>query len=277
MDKKKKIAFFVNNKNIIQKDNIRKHIENFSNIADIFITSESKNSMESLGLDIEASYFDYDYIIYINPWEIKDFEYTILAIKRQQYYLDLFFENSTTINNMIKLLEDNKFQGLLTPIRDYLKTYNNPFYTTWNNIYNSMKTIFLNNSINVSISKENSPIVLENGCAIIKTKALSGIEKIDGLIYSPEFLSFFIPLYIQKNIFLPAYIIKKDIMINNFFGENYLLYDKRNNNDNVYLKMPSRKIFKHFIYKFLSTITFGKSKQKLKQKSKKYNYYIKIS
>ena len=216
--KEKKIAIFLNLKNIVQKEMVKNKCNEFREIADIHIGKHESNRIESLGIDIKASYKDYEYVVMINPFAAREFETEGSIVQREAFYIDNFLGSICELEKELELLEKNKFEGMLVSRMDYIKAHAVSNYEKWEDYYEAVELFDEENELRVTLSEAKSPIQVENGCAIIKTKALEDIEKTKHGELSPELLSYLLPVYMQSRGFLPSYFMKKDLLKNNNIG-----------------------------------------------------------
>ncbi len=216
--KEKNVAIFLNIKNIVQKEMVEKRCYEFREVADVYIGKNESNRIESLGIDIEASYKDYEYVVMINPFGKKEFETEGSIVQRESFYLNNLLGSVSELKKEIELLEKNKFEGMLISRMDYIKAYAVSNYEKWKDYYEAVEAFNEENGLQVILSKKKTPIQVENGCAIIKTKALAGIEKTKYADLSQELLSYILPVYMQSRGFLPSYFMKKELLKNNNMG-----------------------------------------------------------
>lgn len=232
--KRNNVAIFLNMKNIVQKEIVKKRCYEFREVADIYIGESGNKCIESLGIDIEASYKDYEYVIMINPFEAKEFETEGCIVQRESFYINNLLGNVAELKKEIELLEKNKFEGMLVSRMDYIKAYAVSNYEKWKDYYGAVDAFNEENELRVILSKEKAPIQVENGCAIIKTMALAELEKTKYKEMSPELLSYILPVYMQSRGFLPGYFMKKDLLKNNNIGYTALHhYSETNEGHNL--------------------------------------------
>lgn len=216
--KKNKVAIFLNIENIIQKEMVKEKCNEFCEFADIYIGNGKSDNIENLGIDIEASFKDYEYVVMINPFEIKPFELEGSYAQREAYYINNLIGDIQGLKKEIEILGNSKFEGILVSRIDYIKSYAVSNYEKWKDYYEIVNRFSEQNELQVVVSKEKAPIQIENGCAIIKTEALAGIEATRYGELSPQILSYMLPVYIQSRGFLPGYFMKKDMLKNNNMG-----------------------------------------------------------
>lgn len=216
--KEKKVAIFLNIKNIVQKEMVEKRCHEFREVADVYIGKRRSNCIESLGIDIEASYKDYEYVVMINPFEAREFETEGSIVQRESFYINNLLGSVSELKEEIELLEKNKFEGMLVSRMDYIKAYAVSNYEKWKDYYEAVDAFNEENELQVILSEKKAPIQVENGCAIIKTKALEEIEKTKYEELSTELLSYVLPVYMQSRGFLPSYFMRKDLLKNNNIG-----------------------------------------------------------
>ena len=116
--KEKKVAIFLNIKNIVQKEMVEKRCHEFREVADVYIGKRRSNCIESLGIDIEASYKDYEYVVMINPFEAREFETEGSIVQRESFYINNLLGSVSELKEEIELLEKNKFEGMLVSRMD---------------------------------------------------------------------------------------------------------------------------------------------------------------
>lgn len=91
-------------------------------------------------------------------------------------------------------------------------------YDNWQDYYSDIKEIADKNDIRIVLSKDKSPVISEDGFAIIKTEAIRGIETVRCEDLDAQGIFYLLSIYMQNKGFLPAYIMKEDLLINNQYG-----------------------------------------------------------
>ena len=167
---------------------------------------------------MKANYDDFDYIVIINPLKKSTTELKSVLLQRQLYYLQNILGSREQLEKSLKLLENSRIEGMLVPYVDYIKAHNMGHYDNWQDYYYDIKEIADKNDIRIVLSKDKSPVISEDGFAIIKTEAIRGIETVRCGDLDAQGIFYLMSIYMQNNGFLPAYIMKEDLLINNQYG-----------------------------------------------------------
>jgi len=167
---------------------------------------------------VKANYDDFDYIVIINPLKKSTTELKSVLLQRQLYYLQNILGSREQLEKSLKLLENSRIEGMLVPYVDYIKAHNMGHYDNWQDYYYDIKEIADKNDIRIVLSKDKSPVISEDGFAIIKTEAIRGIETVRCGDLDAQGIFYLMSIYMQNNGFLPAYIMKEDLLINNQYG-----------------------------------------------------------
>ena len=218
----KKVALFINIENLIYKEIIWKICNEFEGDLEVFQCNEKSNSLLHLGMNVKANYDDFDYIVIINPLKKSTTELKSVLLQRQLYYLQNILGSREQLEKSLKLLENSRIEGMLVPYVDYIKAHNMGHYDNWQDYYSDIKEIADKNDIRIVLSKDKSPVISEDGFAIIKTEAIRGIETVRCGDLDAQGIFYLMSIYMQNNGFLPAYIMKEDLLINNQYNENKL-------------------------------------------------------
>ncbi len=214
----KKVALFINIENLIYKEIIWKICNEFEDDLEVFQCNEKSNSLLHLGMNVKANYDDFDYIVIINPLKKSTTELKSVLLQRQLYYLQNILGSREQLEKSLKLLENSRIEGMLVPYVDYIKAHNMGHYDNWQDYYYDIKEIADKNDIRIVLSKDKSPVISEDGFAIIKTEAIRGIETVRCGDLDAQGIFYLMSIYMQNNGFLPAYIMKEDLLINNQYG-----------------------------------------------------------
>ena len=129
-------------------------------------------------MNVKANYDDFDYIVIINPLKKSTTELKSVLLQRQLYYLQNILGSREQLEKSLKLLEYSRISGMLVPYVDYIKAHNMGNYDNWQDYYSDIKEIADKNDIRIVLSKDKSPVISEDGLAIIKTEAIRGIETV---------------------------------------------------------------------------------------------------
>ena len=214
----KKVALFINTENLIYKEIIWKICSEFKDDLEVFQCNEKSNSLLHLGMNVKANYDDFDYIVIINPLKKSTTELKSVLLQRQLYYLQNILGSREQLEKSLKLLENSRIEGMLVPYVDYIKAHNMGHYDNWQDYYSDIKEIADKNDIRIVLSKDKSPVISEDGFAIIKTEAIRGIETVRCEDLDAQGIFYLLSIYMQNKGFLPAYIMKEDLLINNQYG-----------------------------------------------------------
>lgn len=214
----KKVALFMNTENLVYKELYLERCKQLESYMDIFVCDNSSDSFLNLGMNINVSYYNYDYVVMINPFKKSITELNSVLLQRQLYYFENVIGDIEQLNNEIDILEKSKIEGMLVPFVDYIKSHNMGHYDNWADSYHSIKEIIDENDLKVIISEEKSPVISEDGFAIIKTEAIKGIEKIKCDKITSQDFAYLLAIYMQKNGYLPSYMMRKELLVNNQYG-----------------------------------------------------------
>lgn len=214
----KKVALFINIENLIYKEIIWKICNEFEDDLEVFQCNEKSNSLLHLGMNVKANYDDFDYIVIINPLKKSTTELKSVLLQRQLYYLQNILGSREQLEKSLKLLENSRIEGMLVPYVDYIKAHNMGHYDNWQDYYSDIKEIADKNDIRIVLSRDKSPVISEDGFAIIKTEAIRGIETVRCGDLDAQGIFYLMSIYMQNKGFLPAYIMKEDLLINNQYG-----------------------------------------------------------
>ena len=248
----KRVAIFLCKQNLYYVESVLEDCKKLEKEADIYIGEGSSHTFENLGINVSASFLDYDYVVMINPFEKLEIETDASYFQRQTYYIKNMIGSLQALEKHIAILEESDVEGMLISPVDYIKACNLEHYETGEKYYPIIEKYVKEQGLKVPIEK-NKMLIAENCCAVIKTKALQGFEKLRGEIFEPQFMSQLIPLYIQSRGFLTGYCISKEIMANNLFGYEALnRYNRHNGNTGHNMQIVS-KIYYDFGEGFVSS------------------------
>lgn len=213
-----KIAVFASLENILDTERFYKALDNLKPFCDVFTGSGMSPDIYSLGTGAKASFMDYDYVVWVFAPEQGRNEDQRIYRNRQEYYIYSMLENSNLILSSVKVLESNPLIGMLSLPVDYLRSMNWEEYESWADYFKLMEKWQKTNEMCVPIDMDKPPISSLGGCAILRTKAIAGIEKKHHRIFTQDFISYTLALICQHNGFIPQYIIAGPLLKNALFG-----------------------------------------------------------
>ena len=209
------VGIWINTVNLLDIGLLSGNLEKYELFGQVIRTNKNSFNSKSLFLDIPSSVYDFEYVVYINPLKIMKEDQTPANYNRQRYAIETLLEN---IPKAIRILEENKRIGMLTPPMDIVKVSNWDNYEDWVDFYYLTRLWGKLNKFQVPIDEGSPPVAMTNGCAIFRVKALAHVDKLEFDCFAPSFLSYALPLFVQENGFLPAYISSKNIGTNNILG-----------------------------------------------------------
>lgn len=216
----KSLAIFVNEEHIVEKDELRQRLQDFELIADIFWANDKSigHSVTNFFTGVKADYRNYEYVLVVSPFEKETGELGTVYNIRQKYFIYNFLDTPETLSKAVHILEENRFEGMLTTPIDYLKALYWKQYERWNDLYFSVERWLRQNNINSQISVNKVPIRGENGVFLVKVSSIRGLDNLHFKNYTMEFFTYALPLFIQNNGALPAYFTDLQRIKNNLFG-----------------------------------------------------------
>lgn len=216
----KRCAIFVNEENVVEKEELKRNLKSFETFADVFWgrAETEKINVKNLFTGVDADYRNYDYVLVISPFEKEKGELGTVYNIRQKYFINNFLSVPESLFKAIYLLEENRFEGMLTTPVDYVRSFYWNHYEKWNDLYFSVERWLRKNRINTQVAVNKIPIRGENGVFLVKVSALDGLEQLNFKNQTMEFFSYALPLFIQNNGVLPAYFIDIQRIKNNMFG-----------------------------------------------------------
>lgn len=211
-----KIAAFVNLENVLHPEWLKSNLEKLEGI-ECYFSEKGNFDLNTLFTGVNTCYQDYDYVLLLHAPERGEHEPLQFYVSRQNYYLNGLISSKDTFRQTIELLEKDHRIGAVTLPLDFLQVENWENYEKWSDYYYLISRWIKQNELRVSINKDKPPII---NCpmAVIRTKAIRGIEKLDYKVYSASFLAYTISLYCQSKGFLPHYAVPRSMLINNYLG-----------------------------------------------------------
>ena len=213
-----KIAIFANLKNAFEKEALSAHLARFSSITDVFVTESAQSDTAPLWTGAEADFSKYDYICLIASTFYKKPSPSLYSLIRQNYYIDNLLDSPAYLLHAISLLDACQYEGMLTVPGDFLGVCNWETHLKWREQFEAAKVWLSQNHMSVPLDPHKPPVMIENGCALIKVSALGNLKKKIWSSDSFNALPFLLPLHMQHNGFLPAYLIRESNIINNATG-----------------------------------------------------------
>ena len=219
---KKKLAVFLNKSNLINRKPTVDYLQQVRDLADIFDneTHPGVVSADNLFTGISASYEDYEYILLLNFAKPNDAEHNSLYLFRQEYAMQNFLQSPHHLEKLIETLSNSPYEGLMVVPPDYAIACSWETLENWLDYYDSISQWAKENNFHVDVAKGKPPLAMGYGCALIKTTALQGFNslKFDEKELDSEFLSYAVPVFAQKNGFLPSYIMLSESVAHNMLG-----------------------------------------------------------
>ncbi|WP_075721210.1 hypothetical protein [Roseburia sp. 499] len=222
----RRIAIFINTQNIMEPEKVLAECRKFETVAEIFVGNQSSESLHNLGIDISANFYDYDYVVMINPFKESTREAQSVRLQRQTYYLKSVLKNISYLEREIDILEQSRYEGMLVPVIDYVKVCNGEDYLGWEDYYTKVVKAVGENQLNVSTDERKAPIISEGGCAIIRTSAIRGFEELKCEEFDSQFICYLLSLYIQSQGYLPGYCMEHEMVANNILGYGAVMPNK---------------------------------------------------
>ena len=214
-----KKAIFANTENVLDIPLLMNRLEMYKKKDyAVFISDRANLMMKSLCTGVQASFYDYDYVICLNPTEKETNDVMRNYSAKQNYYMMGLLQSPEKTDEIIRRMEMDPVWGIATLPSDYLTASNWEQYENWADYYKIVTKWLRRNNMKVPTDIDRPPVFAIGGCGIIRTKAIQGLDSLTVTMFGPFFMALILSLLCQHNGYLPQYVITREMLINNCFG-----------------------------------------------------------
>jgi hypothetical protein len=211
-------AIFANIENILDSRRFFALLDQYRADYDVFVSKHFSTEPEGLFTGVDASYLDYDYVIYIDPPKRSKNESKRNCAARQEYYLYAMLEDRRIADSMIGIMQEQSLVGMLSYPIDYVQSSNWEQYENWADYFKLSQRWLRENDLHVPTAIDKPPLSPLGGCAVIRCKAIENLATLQFKLFGSNYVGYLFALLCQSNGYLPQYAITSQMVVHNCLG-----------------------------------------------------------
>ena len=202
--RRRRVAVWVRRDRFFDQSDIDWNLSRLQGCADVFFGSDAGQSAENVFTGAGARLADYDYVFVLNWIPREPDGGSTMNLQLQCAAVRAYLQSPARIEALCALLDGHPDWGSLTAADNALRSAQMAAWNEWRGLYPNAVQWRDANKLQLALAEGKPPVYSTNGCAVYRSAALRGLDKLQFDRTDPLTLSYLLPLVVQSNGFMPV-------------------------------------------------------------------------